>query len=101
MGLNLKQFASAFTVVFAISFLCWFAGHNAYIAATPDKLASPDNPNGFPISQSLGLTGEAGYIIALIVGLVIGNFFSATAKWLAEAARSCGQQLGVLGNLAP
>jgi uncharacterized membrane protein YadS len=81
MGLNLKQFTSAFTVVFAISFLCWFIGHNAYIAATPDKLKDYD------IEHSLGLTGEAGYIIALTVGLVMGNFFPSTARWLAEAAR--------------
>jgi uncharacterized membrane protein YadS len=81
MGLNLIRFALAFTVVFAISYLCWLIGHNAYIAATPDKRAS------FGISQSLGLTGEAGFIVALLVGLVVGNFFPAAARWLAEAAR--------------
>ena len=81
IGLDLKRFAIAFTVVFAISYLCWLIGHNAYIAATPDKRAS------FGIEQSLGLTGEAGYIVALAVGLAIGNFFPSTAKWLSEAAR--------------
>lgn len=81
MGLNLKRFAFAFSVVFGISFLCWLIGHNAYIAATPDKRA------GFGIEGSLGLTGEAGYIVALAVGLLIGNFFPSAAKWLSEAAR--------------
>lgn len=81
LGLKLKRFALAFSVVFAISALCWFLGHNAYIAATPDKRAS------FGITQSLGLTGEAGYILALLAGLVVGNFFPTTAKWLSEAAR--------------
>jgi uncharacterized membrane protein YadS len=41
----------------------------------------------FGINQSLGLTGEAGFIVALAVGLVVGNFFPAVAKWLSEAAR--------------
>lgn len=81
MGLNLPRFTLAFSVVFGISYLCWLLGHNAYIAATPDKRAD------FGISQSLGLTGEAGFIVALAAGLAIGNLFPAAAKWLAEAAR--------------
>ena len=81
LKLNLGRFVPAFTVVFAASYLCWFLGHNAYIAATPDKRAS------FGISRSLGLTGEAGFIVALVVGLVVGNFFPGVADWLTEAAR--------------
>ena len=81
IGLNVKQFALAFTVVFAVSYLCWLIGHNAYIAATPDKRKD------YGISQSLGLTGEAGFIVALAVGLFIGNFFPTAAKWLSGAAR--------------
>jgi uncharacterized membrane protein YadS len=81
LRLNLVRFALAFTVIFGVSYLCWFAGHNAYVAATPDKRA------GFGISQSLGLTGEAGFIVALAAGLAIGNFFPVVAGWLAEAAR--------------
>src|SRR5262245_51595943 len=50
LKLNLRRFALAFTVVFGVSYLCWLVGHNAYIAATPDKRSS------FGISQSLGLT---------------------------------------------
>ena len=37
---NIKRFASGFTVVFALSYLCWFLGSWAYIAATPDKRAA-------------------------------------------------------------
>jgi uncharacterized membrane protein YadS len=81
LGLNLTRFALAFTVVFCLSYLCWLLGHNAYIAATPDKRES------FGISHSLGLTGEAGFIVAMAAGLVVGNFFPAVAKSLTEAAR--------------
>jgi hypothetical protein len=81
LGLDLRRFALGFTVLFAISYLCWLTGHNAWIAATPNQR------KGFGISGSLGLTGEAGFIIALLAGLVIGNFFPPFANWLKEAAR--------------
>lgn len=86
MGLALRHFVLAFTIVFAVSFVCWFVGHNAYIAATPDKRES------LGIGQSLGLTGEAGYIVALIAGLLIGNFIPSVARWLAEAASGSGSK---------
>ena len=66
-GFNLKRFIPAFSVVFGISFVCWLLGHYAYIAQTPDKR------DAMKISWSLGLTGEAGYILALLAGLAIGN----------------------------
>jgi uncharacterized membrane protein YadS len=105
LGFNLSRFAVAFTVVFWASALCWLAGHYVYIAATPN-----DRPPG--VSWSLGLTGEAGFIVALLAGLVVGNFFPAAANALKEATRPewyiktaiviLGASLGVqaLGNQA-
>lgn len=87
LALDLRRFIPGFAVVFAISYVCVLLGHYAYIAATPDKLASPRNPNGFAISWSVGLTGEAGYILALLVGLAIGNFAPSATAWLKEATR--------------
>jgi uncharacterized membrane protein YadS len=78
---RLGKFIIGFTVVFWISYLCWLSGHYAYIAATPDKLS------GLGIPWSLNLTGEAGYIIALLAGLIVGNFFPRTAESLKEATR--------------
>jgi uncharacterized membrane protein YadS len=80
-GFNLARFIPAFSVIFGLSFLCWLMGHYAYIAQTPDKRAA------MGISWSLGLTGEAGYILALLGGLLIGNFLPAQARWLQDAAR--------------
>src|SRR5579871_5763009 len=57
----------------------FFAG--PYIAATPNKLTQ------FGIAWSLGLTGEAGYVVALLAGLLIGNGFPPAAAWLKEATR--------------
>ena len=81
LGAHPVRFAGAFTLVFWISYACWVAGHYAYIAATSDKLS------GFGIAWSLNLTGEAGYIIALILGLVIANFFKGFAGRIKEATR--------------
>jgi len=81
IGANLKRFAGAFTAVFIVSYVCWFAGSWAYIAATPDKR------QGLKIAWSLSLTNESGFILALIAGLLIGNFLPAAARALTEAIR--------------
>src|SRR2546426_4807792 len=81
LGLDARRFAAGFSVILWASWLCWLAGNNAYVAATPDKRA------GFGIGWSLSLTGEAGFIVALAAGLAIGNFLPGVARWLAEATR--------------
>jgi uncharacterized membrane protein YadS len=81
IGVKFKKFIFPFTVIFFISYLCWLLGHYAYIAATADKLET------LGIPWSLNLTGEAGYIIALIAGLIIGNFFPGLVNKLKEATR--------------
>ena len=78
---DVKRFAVGFTLVFFLSYLCWMAGHFAHIAATPDTLKK------FGIGWSLNLTGEAGFIVALIAGLIIGNFVPGLAKIMQEAVR--------------
>ena len=82
LGEDPKRFAGRFTVLFALAFACWAAGHNAAIAATPETR------EGLGISWSLGLTGEAGYLVALLVGLLIGNLSPRAAAWFGPAARS-------------
>jgi uncharacterized membrane protein YadS len=81
MHFDVGRFVRGFTLVFWISYICWLMGHYAYIAATPDKIKS------FGIPWSLNLTGEAGYIIALIAGLIVGNFFPRFVETLKEATR--------------
>jgi uncharacterized membrane protein YadS len=81
LGVDVKKFAAGFTLVFFLSYLCWMAGHFAGIAATPDKLSQ------FGIGWSLNLTGEAGFIIALLAGLIVGNFIPGLAKFMHEAIR--------------
>jgi uncharacterized membrane protein YadS len=80
MKFNLARFAASFTVIFWISYLCWLVGNYVYIAATPNR-----RPPG--VGWSLGLTGEAGFIVALLAGLFIGNFLPGLAARLREATR--------------
>jgi uncharacterized membrane protein YadS len=78
---DLKRFAMGFTAVFIVSYACWFLGSWAYIAATPDKRPA------LKIAWSLNLTNESGFIIALLAGLVVGNFLPGVARALKEAIR--------------
>ncbi|MEM4472260.1 MAG: putative sulfate exporter family transporter [Archaeoglobaceae archaeon] len=79
MGWNVKKFAGGFTVIFFLTMLCWWIAHYAYLAST--------DPAKSKIPWSLRLTGEFGYVFALILGLLIGNFAKGFAAKLKEAAR--------------
>jgi uncharacterized membrane protein YadS len=83
MALRLKigQFALGFTVIFWISYFCWILGSYAYIAATPAEVKS------FRIPWALNLTAEAGFIVALLAGLILGNFFPRTVEAIRTAIR--------------
>lgn len=82
LGLALGRFAAAFTVVFVISYASWIIGSHAHLAAV-----APAELEKFGIGWSLRLTNEGGYIVALIAGLIVANFFPRLAEWLHEAIR--------------
>lgn len=80
LGGRIGKFIYSFSIVFLLSFICWCLGNFANIAATtPQEMAK------FGISWSLKLTGEAGFIIALLLGLIISNIFPKFAKSLQPA----------------
>src|SRR5262249_41820669 len=60
----------------------WIVGSWAYVAAV-----TPADQQKFGIGWSLRLTNEGGYIVALVAGLIIANFFPRFAEWLKEAIR--------------
>jgi uncharacterized membrane protein YadS len=80
MGGNIKKYVIGFTIVYWIVFACMVLGNNAYIAAPPGARAK------FDIPWSLGL-GEMGLVIAMVIGLIIGNFILPLAKFLEDAAK--------------
>jgi uncharacterized membrane protein YadS len=79
---SVVKFVVSFTIVFWLSYLSWLLGSYAYVAVT-----TPAEMQRFGLGWSLRLTGESGYVIALLVGLAIANLVPAAAKWLSEAAR--------------
>jgi uncharacterized membrane protein YadS len=81
LRLQLGKFVLGFTAIFWISYACWIAGSYAYIAATPDKL------KGLGIPWSLNLTAEAGFILALLAGLVVGNVLPKCGEAIKTAVR--------------
>ncbi|HWR02582.1 MAG TPA: putative sulfate exporter family transporter [Humidesulfovibrio sp.] len=81
LGGDVPKFIKSFTLVFFISIACYAAGHYAQIAATPDKVEK------LGIPWSLGLTGEAGFIIALLAGIFFGNITPGFADKMKEALR--------------
>src|SRR6202047_937376 len=82
LGADVKKFAIAFTAVFAIAYASWIAGSYAYIA-----VVTPAEQQKFGLAWSLKLTNEGGFIVALLSGIVIANFFPRFADWLKEAVR--------------
>ena len=82
LGADVRRFAVAFTAVFWIAYASWIVGNNAHLAAV-----TPADLQRFGIDWSLKLTNEGGYIVALLAGLVIANFFPRFADWIKEAVR--------------
>jgi uncharacterized membrane protein YadS len=82
LGADVRKFVLAFTVVFVIAYAAWIIGSYAHVAAV-----TPAEQQKFGIAWSLRLTNEGGYIVALLLGLVIANFFPRFAAWLQEAVR--------------
>ena len=81
---DLKKFVGGWTIIFFLTYLVWFIGHNAFFAASAVDLKKSHFPAG---TFTLSLGGGASFILALLVGLIIGNFFKPFAKYLSTAAK--------------
>jgi uncharacterized membrane protein YadS len=79
---DIRRFAIAFTVVFFLAYGSWIVGSQANLAAV-----TPADLGKFGLSWSLKLTNEGGYVVALVLGLVVANFFPRFAEWLSAAIR--------------
>jgi len=79
---DIGRFVIGFTIVFWITYLCWIAGSYAHMAVN-----TPADMKKFGIDWSLQLTSEGGFVVALIVGLIVGNFLPGLAHLMREAIR--------------
>jgi len=81
MKWNMRRFFLGWTIIYFMTIASWFIGHHAFIAAT--KI----DRHKYGLDFTLSLGGGGSYILALIVGLIIGNFFKGFARFLSEAAK--------------
>ncbi|MEN8131214.1 MAG: putative sulfate exporter family transporter [Pseudomonadota bacterium] len=85
--LNVAKFFMGFTCLFIITWLCWIAGHEAHFKAVDAVVKGKNSYEKFELSWGLQLGGGFSYMLALAVGLIIGNFFKGFANFLKEAAK--------------
>jgi uncharacterized membrane protein YadS len=99
MRWNLRDYFIAWTIIFVLTVVAYIIGQYAYISAPKTKWAK------FGIENGLQL-GGAYYIIALVLGLIIGNFApksfkefmmkGARPEWFIKIAIVClGVKLGL------
>ncbi|RLC24231.1 MAG: putative sulfate exporter family transporter [Deltaproteobacteria bacterium] len=81
MRWNLKKFFWGWTFIFILTYILWVIGNHAFFAA------NVTNRVKYGLSVSCSLGGGGAYILALFVGLIIGNFFKNFAEFLSEAAK--------------
>ncbi|MFC1706723.1 putative sulfate exporter family transporter [Planctomycetota bacterium] len=81
MRWNVKKYFLGWTIIFSITYAVWIAGHHAFFAANVTNRAK------YGMTWSLSLGGGASFILALAVGLIIGNFMKGLARFLSEAAK--------------
>lgn len=81
MNLNVKRFFAGWSILFVITWAVWIIGHEAHFKASVNEF------DKYGLSWGLSLGGGFSYMLALAVGLVIGNFFKGFAEFLQEAAK--------------
>jgi len=85
--LNIKKFIYGFTAIFFLTWTAWIVGHEAHLSAVDAVVKKHNYFQEFNLSWGLQLGGGASYMLALIIGLVIGNLFKGFAQKISEAAK--------------
>lgn len=81
MRLDVKKYIMGWTILFVLAWVCWIIGYEAHISAPVNQFKK------YGLTWGLSLGGDTGFIIALLVGLVIGNFFKPFATFIKEACK--------------
>ena len=81
MKLDVKKFFMGWTILFVLAWTSWLIGHEAHIAAPINDFGKRG------ITWGLSLGSDAGFILALFVGLFIGNFVKPLANFVKEACK--------------
>ncbi len=105
MRWNIKDYIAAWTIIFVLTVIAYIIGTNAYISAPSTKWEKLGIESGLQL-------GGAHYILALVIGLLIGNFApkgfkefilkGARPEWFIKIAIVClGAKLGLKALEAP
>ncbi len=85
--LNLKKYIFGFTAIFVLTWIAWIVGHEAHFKAIDAVVKGKNQYQAFDLSWGLQLGGGFSYMLALAIGLVIGNFFRGFVNKIREAAK--------------
>ena len=78
---DVKKFWIGWSILFFLTYFLWVLGQHAYFAADSTNKAK------YGLERVLSLGGGSSYILALFIGLVIGNFVKPVADILRPAAK--------------
>lgn len=85
--LNVKKWIFGFSVIFWLTWLTWIIGHEAHFKAIDAVVKGKNEFQKYHLNWGLQLGGGFSFMLALTVGLIIGNFFKGFAAKIKEAAK--------------
>lgn len=86
-GRNVKKWIYGFTIIFSLTWLVWIIGHEAHFSAIDAEIKGKNYYQLFDLSWSFQLGGGFSFMLALTIGLIIGNVFKDFANKIREAAK--------------
>jgi uncharacterized membrane protein YadS len=84
---DVGRFVAGFSVLYALTWLAWLAGNELHLTMVDATVDGRNRYREAALSWGLQLGEGAPYLLALGVGLAIGNFAKPFAARLAEAAK--------------
>lgn len=85
--LNVKKWVFGFSIIFLITWLAWIIGHEAHFKAIDAVVKGKNLYKVYDLQWGLQLGGGFSFMLALTMGLIIGNFFKGFAAKIREAAK--------------
>lgn len=85
--LNVKKYIVGFSIIFFLTWFAWIVGHEAHFSAINAVIKGKNYHEIYQLSWGLQLGGGFSFMLALLIGLIIGNFFKGFADTIKEAAK--------------
>ena len=86
-GLKVRRFLLGFAALYLLTWAAWIAGNELHLVAIDAPIDGRNRFVDAGLTWGLQLGDGAAYLLALITGLVIGNFIKGFAAFLREAAK--------------